>query len=246
MSRSPDKIPVWKMGRSYAGETLSMSREMAKSFMEILHHSLDIHLIFTWYSLNIFTRIHQDNIDIFTCIVIQETSHLYTMCPVHVLVATKQIRYLVVQELSDNSFLLTCCHLLKLLHLGFATLLSFISSSSTFSLVPGHFPSLSSTETRFQPKPSWLPLSPFEHISTSSLSSLFKLFSVFSSSSRPSLPEITKTGNANRKTTRQPICSITNSRERLLRMKERSGSLYKHGEKKKVKMRIFIFSQSRI
>ena len=115
-------------------------------------------------------------------------------------------------------------------------------TSFTFSLVPGHFPSLSSTETRFQPKPSWLPLSPFEHISTSSPSSLCKLFSVFSSSSRPSLPEITKTGNANRKTTRQPICSITNSRERLLRMKERSGSLYKHGEKKKVKMRIFIFN----
>ena len=82
--------------------------------------------------------------------------------------------------------------------------LSFQFARSTFSLVPGHLPSLSSSLTRCQPKPrsplrpNWLAISPFLHISCSIpfCRMLFKLSSLKCRSLFPATCVIT--ANVNR------------------------------------------------
>ena len=58
----------WKMGWSDTGKTLSL---------------VGTHTDSSIYSEN-YCSIHLDNMNIFTCVVIQENSHLYTLCPVQV------------------------------------------------------------------------------------------------------------------------------------------------------------------
>ena len=68
----PDKIP---------GIALKVDLMLGKPYpwsgcTEIAQFFLKIIAVFTW--------IHLDDMNIFTCVAIQENSHLYTLCPVQV------------------------------------------------------------------------------------------------------------------------------------------------------------------